>query len=304
MDASGRSQRLQADLSLLIVSVIWGSAFVVQRISALQLGVFWFNGLRFLLGGLLLLPFAWQEVKVLVSSLSRETYAVLAAGFLLWAAAALQQTGLIYTTAGNAGFITGLYVVLIPIFLAIGGRQRPRPLIWIASLLATIGLYLLSLGGKMQLNPGDSLELAGAVFWALHVILVGWLVQHMPVLALATGQYLICAILSLITGCLVEMDTLPVLAQGWWAIAYTGILSVGLGYTLQAKAQRFAPPADAAVILSTEAVFAALFGWLFINEGLTLVQLAGCGVMLVGMLLAQAQTTFFSRNTAQEQKSN
>ena len=124
----------------------------------------------------------------------------LAAGLFLWAGAAFQQAGLIYTTAGNAGFITGLYVVLIPIFLALRGTQRPRPLIWVASLLAAAGLFLLSTGGQMRLNPGDGLELIGAVFWALHVILVGWLVQRPPVLALATGQYLVCAAFSLVAG--------------------------------------------------------------------------------------------------------
>jgi drug/metabolite transporter (DMT)-like permease len=218
----------------------------------------------------------------------RETAGLLAAGFFLWAGAAFQQAGLIYTTAGNAGFITGLYVVLIPIFLAVRSTQRPRLLTWIASLLAAAGLFLLSTGGQMRLNPGDGLELAGAFFWALHVILVGWLVQRMPVLALAAGQYLACAVFSLGAGLMFEMETLPALSQGWWAIAYTGLLSVGLGYTLQAKSQRLAPPADAAIILSTEAVFAALCGWIFLAERLTAAQLAGCGVMLAGMLLAQS----------------
>jgi drug/metabolite transporter (DMT)-like permease len=285
---SERRLRLQADLTLLLVSIIWGSAFVAQRVAAAKIGVFWFNGLRFLLGALVLLPFAWRDLYPVITGRRKEIAGILAAGFFLWAGAAFQQAGLIYTTAGNAGFITGLYVVLIPIFLALRGTQRPPLLTWVASFLAAVGLFLLSTGGKMQLNPGDSLELLGAVFWALHVILVGWLVQRMPILALAVGQYLACAAFSLGAGLLFERNTLPALAQGWWAIAYTGLLSVGLGYTLQAKGQRLAPPVDAAIILSTEAVFAALSGWIILAERLTVTQLAGCGVMLAGMLLAQS----------------
>ena len=287
-----RTRRLQADLMLLSVSVIWGSAFVAQRIAAVQSGVFWFNGLRFLLGALVLLPFyifRRKQSTAIHLAPSRVIPGMLLAGAFLWAGAALQQAGLQYTTAGNAGFITGLYVVLIPVFLAVFWRRPARPTIWIAAGMAAIGLYLLSTGGQLaKLNPGDLLELAGAVMWALHVILIGTLVQRMDVLQLVIGQYLVCAALSLLTGLIVEMDSLPGIAESWGAILYTGILSVGVGYTLQATGQRVAPPADAAIILSTEAVFAALFGWLILDEILAPVQLLGCAVIFTGMLLAQA----------------
>jgi drug/metabolite transporter (DMT)-like permease len=206
------------------------------------------------------------------------------------AAAALQQAGLQYTTAGNAGFITGLYVVLIPIFLALFWRQRLRRTIWLAALLAVTGLYLLSTGGELRLNRGDLLELAGAVLWALHVIFTGRLVQRLDVLHFAVGQYLACGLASLALGLVFEAKALPALVEYSWAIAYAGLISVGLGYTLQAVGQRIAPPADAAIILSLEAVFAALAGWIFLGELLTPPQLLGCGIMLAGMLLAQAGT--------------
>jgi drug/metabolite transporter (DMT)-like permease len=308
---SQRGQRIQADLTLLLVAVIWGSAFVVQRIAAVQVGVFWFNGLRFLLGALVLLPFARQDVSnfstlafggsesAFTAKGRRQFLAILTAGCLLWAGAAFQQTGLVYTTAANAGFITGLYVVLIPLFLALRGRQSLRLATWAASLLAASGLFLLSTGGQMQVNPGDGLELAGAVFWALHVILIGWMVQRIPVLTLAIGQYLVCALLNILTGLVVETGTLAALANNWWVIAYAGALSVGLGYTLQAKGQRLAPPADAAIILCSEAVFAALFGWLFLDEKLSALQLVGCGVMLAGMLLAQSGSILSARGESE-----
>jgi drug/metabolite transporter (DMT)-like permease len=285
--SSPRAQRLRADLTLLFVSIIWGSAFVVQRLAVMDVGVFIFNGLRFLIGALVLLPLAWRLGAPQWSRTAR--WGIVLAGGLIWGGAALQQAGLRYTTAGNAGFITGLYVVFIPLILALSGRKRPTLIVWVACGLAAVGLFLLSTGGQMRVNPGDALELAGAVFWALHVITVGWLVQKIPVLWLAIGQYLVCAAFSLLSSLLFEPVSSAGLAQGWWTILYTGVLSVGVGYTLQAKGQELAPPADAAIILSSEAIFAALSGWVFLGELLAPLQLLGCAVMLAGMLLAQAR---------------
>jgi drug/metabolite transporter (DMT)-like permease len=199
----------------------------------------------------------------------------------------LQQAGLRYTTAGNAGFITGLYVVLIPVIQAVILKRPLRPTIWVAALLATVGLYLLSTGGRLSLKVGDLLELAGTIFWALHVIWIGHLVSQMEGLLIAAGQYLTCGIASIGLGLLIEPGQAYGVFGAGWAILYTGIISVGLGYTLQIYGQKVAPPADAAILLSMEAVFAALFGWLFLNEALNAIQLFGCGIMLAGMLLAQ-----------------
>lgn len=283
-----RRSRILADLTLLSVALIWGSAFVVQRIAAGQVGVLTFNGLRFLLGALVLLPF----VGIQKSSESRRDLriagGVILAGGLMAFGAAFQQAGLRYTTAGNAGFITGLYVVLIPLFLGFSMRRRPRPLIWLSAFLAAGGLFLLSTGGALQVNQGDGLVFTSSIFWALHVILIDWMVRQMDVLHFAVGQYLVCAVLSLSLGLAVEPGSLIPTLEQWPLIAYTGVLSVGLGYTLQAVGQKVAPPADAAIILSLEAVFAAISGWVFLNESLSPLQLIGCGVMLSGMLLAQS----------------
>lgn len=288
--------RLKADMMLALVAVIWGSAFVVQRLAAADIGVFLFNGTRFLLAAIVLAPVAWSDAfirKVIgndsrVEPLTRRNvgWAVLA-GILLFGGAALQQAGMIYTTAGNAGFITGLYVLFIPLFLALIFRQRPRPVIWVAAGLAVAGLYMLSTGGKMSVNRGDALELVGAVFWALHVILIGRVVQRINVLQFAVAQYVACGLINVAIGLMLEAPMLPAFAQGWWLVAYTGLISVGLGYTLQAVAQREAPPADAAIILSMESAVAAVCGWIFLGEALALIQIAGCVVMMTGMLLAQ-----------------
>ncbi len=280
-------ERLKADLTLLAAALVWGSAFAACRVAAEQLGPFVYNGLRFMLGALTLLPFVGRRLR----NLSRfELWGGALAGTLLFGGSTLQQKGLQFTTAGKAGFITGLYVVWVPLFLALVWRQWPRGSSWVASLLAALGLYLLSAVEQLVLSPGDALELAGAVVWALHVITISRLAQRVDVLRLAWVQCVICAALSLAFGMRLESHTLVKLVDVWWAIAYTGVFSVGVGYTLQMLGQRHAPPADASVILSTEAVFAALAGWLLLGETLTAWQLLGCGLMLAGMVLAQAGT--------------
>lgn len=288
---SNQQARLQADFLLLLVSVIWGSAFAAQRVAALHLNAFLFNGLRFLIGAAVLLPLArrtWQifDRRALAGSAL--------AGLMLFGGTAFQQLGLKYTTAGNAGFITGLYVVLIPLFLAIGWRQKPRTSALFGSLLAALGLFLLSTGGRLAppgslpIAAGDRLELVGAALFALHVIWIGQLVRQVPVLPLAIVQYLVCGMLSLAAAGVspggIDGTGLDI---AWWTVVYTGIFSIGVGYTLQAVGQRVAPPADAAILLSAEAVFAAFFGWLFLSERLAALQLLGCALILASMLVSQ-----------------
>jgi drug/metabolite transporter (DMT)-like permease len=284
------NQRLKADLILLLVASLWGSAFVAQRLAAAQVGVFLFNGLRFILAALLLLPMALRSKRPRRQWMIRDRWLVGLLGLLLASGAALQQWGLRYTTAGNAGFITGLYVVIIPFVLAIGWRDTPRPVIWLASVMAAAGLFLLSTNGSFLINPGDLLELAGAFMWAFHVILLGRLVQRLDILPLSVVQYLLCGALSLLLAIFLKGQLRIGTFNGWMAIVYTGFFSVGMGYTLQAVGQRHAPPADAAIILSMESVFAAFFGWWILGEGLSGAQLLGCALMFAGIFLAQVRS--------------
>ena len=278
------NERLKADLVLLCVALVWGSAFVAQRAAAAHLGFFLYNGIRFLLGALvLLLIFRKRQLRLTPA----EWRGGVLAGLLLFGAAAFQQAGLQFTTAGKAGLITGLYVVLVPLFLALGWRQRLPKVAWIASLFAVAGLFLLSGTQQWSLAPGDGLELAGAVLWALHVIAIGRMAGRVDPVRLSLGQYFVCGLINLLLGVLLEGHTWSGLSAAWWAVLYGGIISVGLGYTLQAVGQRHAPAADAAILLSMESPFAALFGWLFLQEILTPLQMLGCGLMLCGMLLAQ-----------------
>lgn len=279
------SSRLRSDLILLAVAIVWGSGFVAQRVAAAHLSPWMYNGTRFLLGALVVLPLVAKRLRGLTRA---DWWGGALAGLLLFSAALFQQTGLRFTTAGKAGFITGLYVVIVPLLLALVWREWPRWSAWAASLLATAGLFLLSGLGRLALASGDGWVAACAVVWALHVILIGRLASRVDALRLALVQYLLCGALSLGIALASGRDTIAGLAAAQWAILYNGVTSVGLGFTLQVIGQRHAPPTDAAIILSMESVSAALFGWLLLDERLVAVQIAGCGLMLAGMLLAQA----------------
>lgn len=282
--ASRRKGRLQADLLLVVVAVVWGSAFVAQRVGMEQVGPFAFNATRFAIGGLTLIPVLGRQR--LRSMPRNELHRGALLGGLLFAAASLQQIGLMWTTAGKAGFITGLYVVIVPLLLALFWRERAAWNSWVGAGLATVGLFLLSTDMDLRLAPGDGWVLGSAVMWALHVIAIGQIAPRHDPLRLALIQFVTCSLLSFVAALVLEPVTWPGLLLVVPAVLYTGVVSIGLGYTGQVVAQRHTRPAHAAIILSGEAVFAALFGWLILGESLAPRQLLGCGLMLAGMLLA------------------
>lgn len=285
---------VKSDILLLLTAMIWGFAFVAQRVGMDFVGPFTFNGVRFALGALALLPFiAAPRLKSFSSRHPVPAKTRLdsiapgaAAGVVLFLGSSLQQMGLVYTTAGNAGFITGLYVVMVPM-IGLIWRHRPGAGTWIGTVLAASGLYLLSVTDSFELAPGDSLVLMSAVMWAIHVLIIGWLSPRKDPLVLACSQFAVCSVLSLIVAVAIETITLEGLSNATVPILYGGVLSVGLAYTLQVVAQRNAPPAHAAVILSLEGAFAALGGRLLLAEYLTARGCTGCALMLAGMLLSQ-----------------
>lgn len=282
--------RLRADLLLVLTAAIWGSAFVVQRVAAVQVNVFAFNGLRFFLASLILIPFTFRRHTLTVGGVlhKRSIGFIGLAGLLLFAAGGLQQAGLASTTAGNAGFITTLYVVIVPLVLRLVWKEHIAWVSWAAAGLAVIGSLLLSTGGAFHLNIGDTMELAGAFLWALHVILVGRAVQWMEVLVFSAGQYLVAGVINL-GAALISPDSWQGMSQVWWAVGYTAVFSIALGYTLQVLGQKYAPAHDAAILLSTEAVFAAFFGFLFLSERLLPVQIVGCGMILSAIFITQTR---------------
>lgn len=299
------AKSLKADLLLLLTAIIWGFAFVAQRVGMDFVGPFTFNGVRFALGSLSLLPLIWlmQRQKSRAPSVIPQAGGKellrggLLAGLALFLGASLQQVGLVYTTAGNAGFITGLYVVIVPI-LGLIWRQRPTLGTWLGAILATVGLFLLSVTDDFSIAYGDLLVLIGSFIWAGHVLLIGWLSPRMDAMKLSAIQFAVCALLSLLTALAIETIRLDGIIAAAMPIFYGGLFSVGIAYTLQVVAQRDAHPAHTAIILSLEGVFAAIGGWLLLGELLTPRGLFGCALMLGGMLLSELWNFFRAPQTS------
>lgn len=283
-----KQSAITADLLLLLVALIWGFGFVAQRAGMEHIGPYAFNGIRFLLGGLCLLPLVLRAQHSPLTFTNRVPllYAGGLAGLVLFAGATLQQLGIQYTTAGKAGFITGLYVVIVPL-IGIFFRQVTGMGTWIGAILAVIGMYLLSVRGAMEIDPGDLLVLIGAFFWAIHVLLLGYLSPRTVPVRLAMVQFFVCGLLSLVISFCIETITLSAIKEAAIPILYGGIGSVGAGYTLQVVVQRRAHPAHAAILLSLESAFAALGGWWLLNEHLSIRGITGCALMLAGMLISQ-----------------
>lgn len=296
------ARRLRSNLLLTLTATIWGFAFVAQRIGMEHVGPFTFNGIRFALGGLSLLPvilLAGRPHRDIDRPVPRSGSKLLLtggilAGAALFAGASLQQVGIIHTTAGKAGFITGLYVVLVPV-VGLLWKQRTDAGTWLGALLAATGLYFLSVTEDFTISFGDFLVLLGAFVWAGHVLLIGWFSPKISALRLSFIQFMVCSALSLAAAAAFETVTAAGLASAAPAILYGGLGSVGIAYTLQVVAQKHAKPAHAAIILCMESPFAALGGWLILNERMTGRALAGCGLMLLGMILSQLYPQFFAR---------
>lgn len=281
---------MQADLLLLLTAAIWGFAFVAQRMGMDHMGPFTFNALRFSLGALSLLPLhAWQRRHKKESarpSQKRIFVPIILTGLTLFAGASLQQIGLVGTSAGKAGMITGLYVILVPLLALLWG-QRTHPAHWIGALLAVAGLYLLSVQGSIRVSPYDLVVLAGAFAWAFHVHLVARYVKVVGPIRLAIFQFAICGLLSAGGAVLFETIQFSGIRDGLWPILYGAFLSVGVAYTLQVVAQRTADPTHAVVILSLEGAFAVLGGWWILGESFTERVLLGCLLILTGTLVSQ-----------------
>ncbi len=282
---------------LLITAIIWGFAFVAQRKGMEFIGPFTFNAIRFALGAVSLYPIIWyqnrKEPKVNIIEIDKKLwqrkFGGLFLGFVLFAAASLQQVGLVYTTAGKSGFITGLYVIIVAIIGVFWG-QKIKSTLWVGAILGTIGMYLLSVTGDFKIDFGDIIVLIGAFFWAIHVQLTGYLSPRNNAIKLAQYQFFTCSILSFIVAIISEKIIINSIILAIYPLLYGGLLSVGIAYTLQVVVQKKANPTYAAIILSFEAVFAALGGWLVLNEILSVRALFGCVLMLIGMLAAQLNT--------------
>lgn len=285
------SRSARSNLLLLSAAAIWGFAFVGQRAGMDHVGPFTFGVYRFLLGGLVLVPLVCgrsgrRERRESPASPAASLAGGSLAGVALFAGISCQQIGLMTTTAGKGGFLTGLSLVLVPVFgLALG--QRVAPLGWLGAAAAIAGLYLLTLGDPLHLVHGDLWVLAGAGIWAVYILLIDRLVGRIGALHLAFVQYVVCFLLNVAVAAWREPLLSSAILEVAVPVLYVGVLSTGVGFTLQFVGQRHARPAHAAILLSLEAVFAAAGGWLLLGETLSARALAGCALMLAGMMFSQ-----------------
>ncbi|WP_020409933.1 DMT family transporter [Hahella ganghwensis] len=285
---------LKAEILLILAAAIWGMAFVAQVKGMDHVGPFTFNAARFLIGALSLIPLLFilprfQRIGPGKPASAGVVTGGILAGAFLFAGASLQQVGLQYTTAGKAGFITGLYIVIVPMIALMWG-QRALPKVWIGALMAVLGLYFLSIREDFSLSYGDSLQLVGAFFWAGHVLIVGWLSPRYNPIHISIVQFFACGLLSWLIALGTETLSSETLIAAAGPIAYGGLMSVGVAFTLQVVGQQWVPASHAAIIISLEAVFAAIGGWWLLNEHLDGQSLFGCGLMLVGMVVSQWPT--------------
>lgn len=299
--------RTRANLLLVLTAAIWGLGFVAQRLGADHMGAMSFNAARFGIGAVSLLPLIWWFARrravaplVVPEPPAGEVYDEtppatgegrspllpgLLAGAVLFSAAGLQQVGLETTTAGKAGFITGLYIVLVPVLGLLVGHRATKA-VWVGLGLAVPGLYLLSMTEELTVAPGDLLVLAGAVFWAAHILVIDHFVRTVDALRLSAVQFAACALLSGGVALVVEERPFSGFGPALGAVLYGGLFAVGVAYTLQVVAQRHAKASHAALLLSLEAVFGALGGWLLLGETMSGRMLLGCALVMAGIVVS------------------
>jgi drug/metabolite transporter (DMT)-like permease len=288
-----RTRRLRANALLLLASALWGFAFVAQRVGAESVGAFSFNAARFALGSACLVPVVWwlDRRRGLTPSVTRAaTRSVLVPGILtgtlLALAVGLQQLAMSHTTAGNAAFLTGLYMLVVPVVLALRGRRSSLATI-AGIVLALAGLYLISVREGLAMNPGDLLVIVSTFIWAGQILLIEHYSRRLPALRFSIAQFVWCAVLS--AGLALAFDTAPF--TGFDAalvpLLYGGVISVGIAYTLQVLGQREALATHAAIIMSCEALFGALGGALLLGEDMGARGYLGAALMMAGVVVAQ-----------------
>ena len=288
------NKAMQANLMMLLAASIWGFAFVAQRVGMETMGPHWFNSLRFFIGVVALTPVViWMDRAQAKSSIEGpkcSTKSLLmggaVAGLLLFIGATFQQVGLQYTTAGKAGFITGMYIFFVPL-IGLFFRMKTGLGTWLGAAIALWGLYLLSINEDFTLSKGDTLQLICAVAFAGHVLMIGYLASRMDTVKLSLVQFFVAGLLAMILALYFEQLTWGMIKSTAVPLLFAGVMSTGIAYTLQTIAQQHAHPSHAAIILSSEGVFAVIGGFLLLNEVLPAQGLLGCGLILAGMLMSQ-----------------
>lgn len=284
-------QQLRGTFDLLFATVIWGSAFIAQSVGMDLIGPFTFQAVRCGLAVVFLYPvsflFERDRKNFITKWLDPKLWKTgFVCGLALFAAAGLQQMGLVHTTAGKSGFITAMYIVLVPI-LGLFLKQKPPIFAWFSVLLAVAGLYLLSCVGVTEINIGDIMTLGCAFFFAVQITLVDRFAGNLDGIRLNCVQSMICALLSAAAMLLTEEPDMGNILRCWLPLGYAGILSMGVAYTLQIIGQKGLEPTVASLLMSLESVFAVLFAWLLLKETMASYELLGCGLVFAAVILSQ-----------------
>jgi drug/metabolite transporter (DMT)-like permease len=284
------SPEIQGESILLLTALLWGLSFVSQRLGMRTMGPFTFNAIRYALGAISILPLIFLR-RLLRHDAPPVKASIISGGvcgIFLFLGASFQQLGVVTTSAGKAGFITGIYVILVPL-LGLFLKRKSSWGIWIGSVLALVGLFFLSVRENFSMGSGDVLVLVGAFFWALHILMIGRFAKKADGLIMSCAQFLACSFLSLCLAIPFERTSLSGIAQAALPIAYSGIVSIGIAFTLQIYGQKRAHPAKASIIMSLESLFAAVFGIIFLGEDFGFRTALGSLLILSGMIAAQIE---------------
>ena len=280
---------------LLLTAFIWGVAFVAQSVGMDYIGPFTFNCVRSIIGGLVLIPLIFvlrktnktQRNEKEAKAYKKNTIlGGICCGVALCVASSFQQFGIMYTTVGKAGFITALYIIIVPI-LGIFIGKRVAPIVWVSSIVAVFGFYLLSISGQVSISKGDILVLICAVLFSVHILIIDYFSPKGDGVTISCIQFLTCGILCGICMFLFEEPQIADILAAYLPILYAGVMSCGVAYTLQIVGQKNMDPTVASLILSLESVFSVLAGWVILGQGLTTKELIGCGLVFAAVLLAQ-----------------
>jgi len=295
-----RNRKLKGNLILLLTSFVWGTSFIAQSKGVEEISAFAFTGVRSILGGLVLLPVILfldmnKKRKGIEVQKNSKTLLLggLVCGLFLCLASTLQTAGMIYTSPGKSGFITALYMVIIPI-IGLFMKKRPRPVILLSVLIAVAGLYLMCIDSTFTINKGDVLTLICAFLFAGHILAIDYFSPKVDGVKLACLQFFVCGILNMIWVVLFEKPEIEPILNCWMSIGYSGIMSCGVAYTLQIIGQKYTDPTSASILMSLESVFATLTtvvlvacGWQITGGALTMREILGCVLMFVAIILVQ-----------------
>jgi len=283
--------KLRGSLCLLLAAFIWGITFVAQLVGMDNIGPFTYGFARYVVGVMAIFVI-WYGFRGKRRDAKEhgEYYsgwkAGMGAGVIMFVASAFQQCALQYTTAGKTAFITCLYIIFVPIISVVIGKILKLEN-WIGALAALIGLYCLSIKGDFDLNYGDVLAFICSIFWSLHIMYIDRFADKKDNIDISASQLVVCAVLNGIAAFAMESVVWQHIVDAWFPIAFAGVMSSGIAFTLQIVGQRYAEPAHAAIIMSLESVFGAVGGWFVLNEQMSHIEVFGCMMMLMGMLITQ-----------------